>query len=157
MSESLERLSRIYNFREIGEHLGTSGQPTETQFQDIRDAGYEAVINLALPTSDKAIAQEGSIVSKLGMAYVHIPVNFQNPTDQDFDSFCGVMTAFKERRVFVHCAANMRVSAFVFLYRVLELGVPQTEAERDLKAIWDPDPCWDAFLRRQLAEHRSGH
>src|SRR3954467_7332058 len=131
MTTAQQPLSNIYNFRPIGERLGTSGQPTQAQFQDIRNAGYEAVINLALPTSDNAIAQEGSIVSRLGMAYVHIPVNFQNPTEPDFQTFCGMMKALGDRRVFVHCAANMRVSAFVFLYRVLQLRVPQAEAEQD--------------------------
>jgi uncharacterized protein (TIGR01244 family) len=157
MSAPQQPLSNIYNFRRIDERLSTSGQPTKAQFQDIHNAGFEAVINLALPTSDNAIAQEGSIVSRLGMAYVHIPVNFQNPTEQDFDTFCGMMKALAERKVFVHCAANMRVSAFVFLYRVLQLGVPQTEAERDLKAIWEPDEIWAAFVRRQLVEHGRKH
>jgi protein tyrosine phosphatase (PTP) superfamily phosphohydrolase (DUF442 family) len=57
------------------------------------------------------------------MAYVHIPVNFKAPTSQDFRAFCRVMEAFEDRPVFVHCAANMRVSAFVFLYRVLRQQV----------------------------------
>src|ERR1700757_3355019 len=112
-------LSGIYNFRSIDDKLGTAGQPTEEQFQAVRDAGFEAVINLALPTSDNALPHEGGIVTGLGMAYVHIPVNFQAPTAQDFRAFCGAMRAFEGRRIFVHCAANMRVSAFVYLYRVL--------------------------------------
>jgi protein tyrosine phosphatase (PTP) superfamily phosphohydrolase (DUF442 family) len=81
-------LSEIYNFRAIGERLGTSGQPTESQFQAIREAGFAAVINLALPTSDNALPNEGSIVTGLGMSYVHIPVDFKAPTSQDFQAFC---------------------------------------------------------------------
>src|SRR5947207_669373 len=119
MKTSPSSLSEIYNFRSIGERLGTAGQPTEDQFRTVRDAGFEAVINLALPTSDNALAHEGSIVTGLGMSYVHIPVDFKAPTSTDFRVFCRVMEAFEERPVFVHCAANKRVSAFVFLYRVL--------------------------------------
>ena len=150
MNASPQRLSDIYNFRHINERLGTAGQPTEAQLQLVREAGFEGVINLALPTSDNALGSEGSIVTGLGMFYVHIPVDFKRPTAQDFRAFCGVMEAMQDRRVFVHCAANMRVSAFVFLYRVLRQRVSASEAERDLHAIWQPDEVWGQFIREQL-------
>jgi protein tyrosine phosphatase (PTP) superfamily phosphohydrolase (DUF442 family) len=143
-------LSEIYSFRPIGDKLGTAGQPTETQLRLVREAGFQAVINLALPTSDNALPNEGSVVTGLGMSYVHIPVNFKAPTSQDFRSFCRVMEAFNDRPVFVHCAANMRVSAFVFLYRVLHQRIPRPEAERDLHAIWQPDEIWIRFIQDQL-------
>ena len=115
-----ESLSGIYEFRRIDDRLDTAG--SAAQFPVIREAGFEAVVNLALPTSDNALANEGSIVTGLGMAYLHIPVNFQAPAARDFQTFCGVMEALQGRRAFVHCAANMRVSAFIFLYRVLRQG-----------------------------------
>jgi protein tyrosine phosphatase (PTP) superfamily phosphohydrolase (DUF442 family) len=150
MKTSATPLSEIYNFRPIGERLGTAGQPAEDQFSTIHGAGFEAVINLALPTSDNALADEGSIVTSLGMSYVHIPVNFQAPTSTDFHTFCHVMAAFEKRRVLVHCAANKRVSAFVFLYRVLIERVGIADAERDLRAIWEPDEVWSRFIKDQL-------
>jgi protein tyrosine phosphatase (PTP) superfamily phosphohydrolase (DUF442 family) len=143
-------LSEIYNFRAVGDKLGTAGQPTQAQLQMIKENGFEAVINLALPTSDNAIANEGSLVAGLGMSYVHIPVDFKAPTARDFRAYSGVMEAFGDRRVFVHCAANMRVSAFVFLYRVLCERVAVQEAERDLHAIWQPDEVWSRFIQDRL-------
>jgi protein tyrosine phosphatase (PTP) superfamily phosphohydrolase (DUF442 family) len=144
-------LSEIYKFRGIGENLGTAGQPTGAQFQTIREAGFEVVINLALPTSDNALANEGGVVTGLGMSYVHIPVNFEAPSPQDFHAFCRVMEAFENHRVFVHCAANKRVSAFVFLHRVLHLSVSRSEAEKDLRAVWEPDEVWSRFIQNQLS------
>jgi protein tyrosine phosphatase (PTP) superfamily phosphohydrolase (DUF442 family) len=146
-------LSGIYNFRAVGDGVGTAGQPTEEQFRMVREAGFEAVINLALPTSDNALANEGSIITNLGMSYVHIPVDFKAPAAQDFRAFCRVMEAFDGRPVFVHCAANMRVSAFVFLYRVLCQRIALSEAERDLHAIWQPDEVWARFIQEQLKSH----
>lgn len=143
-------LAEIYNYRAIDEKLGTAGQPAEQEFKLIRQAGFETVINLALPTSDNALSYEGSIVTGLGMAYVHIPVDFKAPTRRDFESFCQMMDAFGSRPVFVHCAANMRVSAFVFLYRVLRRRVAVAEAERDMHAVWHPDEIWSHFLQEQL-------
>jgi len=146
----LNTLTEIYGFRAVGDRLGTAGQPTEAQFELVRECGFEAVINLALPASDNAIANEGSVVTRLGMSYVHIPVDFKAPSSQDFRAFRRVIDAFDDRPVFVHCAANMRVSAFVFLYRVLCQQVSVSAAERDLHAIWHPDEVWSQFIQEQL-------
>ena len=144
-------LTIILHFRAISPRLGTAGQPTAAQFAMIRQAGYDVVVNLALPTSDNALANEGGLVAGLGMAYVHIPVDFGQPTAQDFDAFAGVLDAFRNRRVFVHCAMNMRVSAFVFVYRVLRSEATRAEAWHDLKAIWEPDPTWARFIEERLS------
>jgi protein tyrosine phosphatase (PTP) superfamily phosphohydrolase (DUF442 family) len=148
-------LREIRNFYSLGPELGTSGQPTETQFETIRSAGFETVINLALPTSDHAIPHEGTIVTSHGMVYVHIPVNFQTPTVSDFQMFCRTLDACQGRPVFVHCAANKRVSAFLFLYRVLKRGMSRKLAEHDLHAVWQPDPVWQRFIDEHLLGGRS--
>ena len=154
MRTSSETLSEIYNFRAVDVRLGTAGQPTKGQFPLIREAGFDAVINLALPTSDNALADEGAVVSGLGMSYVHIPVDFKAPASQDFRTFCQVMKAFDGRPVFVHCAANMRVSAFVFLYRVLrQRRCHRRGGESDLYTIWQPDEVWRRFIQEQFKSH----
>lgn len=84
MKTSPTTLSDIYNFRAIGDGLGTAGQPMPEQFRLVHEAGFEAVINLALPTSDNALVNEGVLVTGLGMSCVHIPVDFNAPTSQDF-------------------------------------------------------------------------
>jgi protein tyrosine phosphatase (PTP) superfamily phosphohydrolase (DUF442 family) len=82
-------------------------------------------------------------------------VDFKTPTSQDFRVFCRVMEAFDERPVFIHCAANKRVSAFVFLYRVLCQSVSRSEAERDMHTIWQPDEIWSRFIKEELKSHGS--
>jgi hypothetical protein len=44
-------LSEIDKFHPLGDKLATAGQPTEAQLRQIREAGFDTVINLALPTS----------------------------------------------------------------------------------------------------------
>jgi len=149
MNAPNDALAEIYSFRLINEKLGTAGQPREDQFPAIASAGYHAVVNIALPTSDNALVNEGSIVTRLGMSYFHIPVDFAAPKPEDFQTFCGLMKTLGNRRVFVHCAANMRVSAFVYLYRVLFQDTLPSEAEKDLKSIWEPNPVWTQFIQQQ--------
>jgi protein tyrosine phosphatase (PTP) superfamily phosphohydrolase (DUF442 family) len=137
-------LNDIYNFLRLSDRWGTAGQPTEDEFPLIRDAGYEIVVNL-LPDS-KVLPNEQEIVYGLGMEYTQIPVVWDAPTRADFEQFAAVMDANAARHVFVHCAANMRVSAFCYLYSTLRLGVAEEVAVADLHRIWVPNAAWQQFI-----------
>jgi protein tyrosine phosphatase (PTP) superfamily phosphohydrolase (DUF442 family) len=152
MSTPEPMLNDICNFLSLG-RIGTAGQPTGAQFAAVKAAGYRVVVNLALPTSTNALPDEAERVTALGMTYVHIPVIWESPTLQDLDEFLAVMERYGEEKVFVHCALNMRVSAFIFLYRVIRLGVPPDEARGALLQIWQPDDVWSRFIGRALAHH----
>jgi hypothetical protein len=89
----------IYHWRRLDGRVTTSGQPTEPQLADIRALGVRHVVNLGLHTHEKALPDEAASVSRLGMTYIHIPVDFQNPTDQDFGEFCAVMDRLKDRQL----------------------------------------------------------
>jgi protein tyrosine phosphatase (PTP) superfamily phosphohydrolase (DUF442 family) len=139
-------MTEIYNFLPISDRIFTSGQPTPEQFATLQDAGCEVVINLAMPTSSNAIPNEGELVAIQGMDYVHIPVEWEAPTLEDLQQFFAVMRVHRERVVLVHCAMNMRVSAFVYLYRRLELGASEAEALPALHQIWTPNEIWQRFI-----------
>ena len=102
----------IYNWRRLDARITTSGQPTQNQLADIHALSVRHIVNLGLHTHAKALPDEAASVSRLGMRYIRIPVDFQNPTDQDFEQFCSAMEALREVPVHVHCIANYRVSAF---------------------------------------------
>ena len=148
----MNTLESVRGYLRLGENLATSGMPSPDHFATMRSAGFEVVINLAMPTSDHALSNEGELVSAQGMTYVHIPVKFDAPTREDFERFMRVMKVFERQRVFVHCAANMRVSAFLFLHRLQAGNVERTQAERDLKRIWEPDGVWRELINARLAE-----
>jgi protein tyrosine phosphatase (PTP) superfamily phosphohydrolase (DUF442 family) len=144
-------LQHIRNFLKIDERVSSSGMPEPRDFAVLREGGFETVINLAMPTSDYAMPNEGELVSAQGMTYVHIPVNFEAPQHADFERFVRIMDACADQKVFVHCAANKRVAAFLFLYRIRSGTAGRDLAEADLQRIWEPDPVWRAFLDRELA------
>lgn len=151
----MSELHTIRAFLQINDRLATSGMPQPEDFATLRRAGYDTVINLAMPTSDHALANEGDLVTRAGMTYVHIPVNFESPQVADFERFARIMDGFSDQRLFVHCAANMRVSAFVFLYRVLRGKSSRPDAERDLRKIWEPEGVWRNLIDSQLKQ--AGH
>jgi len=151
----MSSIADIYNYRPVSPTLATSGQPREQQLAAVADAGFEVVINLALHDDPRySLSDEAATVQSLGMEYVHIPVQFAAPTRQDLDRFFEAMDANAERAVWVHCAANMRVSAFVGLYRALRRGWPTAEAFALMDSVWQPDPVWREFIAAQLASAR---
>jgi protein tyrosine phosphatase (PTP) superfamily phosphohydrolase (DUF442 family) len=138
----------IYNWRRLDDRITTSGQPTEPQLADIQALGIRHVVNLALHTHEKALPDEGGSLDRLGISYIHIPVDFQNPTDQDFEEFCTVMEELKDVPVHVHCIANYRVSAFFYRYRRDVLGWDDAKACAEMDAIWHPEGVWATFVGR---------
>jgi uncharacterized protein (TIGR01244 family) len=149
----MTELTEIYHFIALTPELLTSGQPTRDQFSAIAAQGVQAVINLALTDSPNALPDEKDLVTTLGMDYHHIPVVWEEPKPADLDEFMDIMDRLQGRKVWVHCAANMRVSAFVALYRILRLGWDREKAFQDVRRIWNPDETetWKAFIATSLA------
>ncbi len=144
----MSRLEEITNYVQLTEDIGSSGQPRREQFAAIAEAGFEAVINLALPDSEHAVPEEGSLVTSLGMSFHHIPVDFAAPTVAELKTFIGVMEALAGRRVWVHCVVNARVSAFLYHYLSKVRGLPEADCRSPILEKWAPqmDDVWKAFL-----------
>ncbi|MCC5636246.1 protein tyrosine phosphatase family protein [Nostoc sp. CHAB 5844] len=147
---SNKNLQEIYNFLQLSDGIATSGQPTAEQFAAIKAAGYQLIVNLALPTSSNALSNEKQIVESQGMQYVHIPVVWENPTLKDVTKFFGVMETNADKNIFVHCAANMRVSAFMYLFRRIHQGLNAEAAKQDLEKIWLPNEVWQKFIQEVI-------
>jgi protein tyrosine phosphatase (PTP) superfamily phosphohydrolase (DUF442 family) len=141
-------VERIFNYVPISDEVSTSGQPSEAELKLIRDAGYGTIVNLAPHNTENSLDDEHGYVTNLGVNYIHIPVDFKNPTNEDFLRFVQAMDDLKGTKVWVHCAANMRVSAFIYKYRRDILGEQKEVAINDLKKIWEPFGVWKSFLRK---------
>jgi protein tyrosine phosphatase (PTP) superfamily phosphohydrolase (DUF442 family) len=139
-------ISSVFNYLQINPNLATSGQPTKKQLIAIQRAGYKKIINLAPSNAENALSNEADIVTALSMDYINIPVDFSNPTEQDFAQFVSQMQKHSTQKIWVHCAANMRVSAFIFRYRTTILKEEHLCAEADLKKIWQPSSVWKRFI-----------
>jgi protein tyrosine phosphatase (PTP) superfamily phosphohydrolase (DUF442 family) len=143
-------LSEIYNFLPMSDTVLTSGQPTEEQFKLIAAAGVKAIINLAPSTSPNAIPNEPEIARSLGMQHFHIPVLWADPSEDVLNKFMDTMDSLQGQKVLVHCAANMRVSTFLALYRILRLGWDEQKAFREVYKLWNPfeEAQWKKFIEK---------
>jgi protein tyrosine phosphatase (PTP) superfamily phosphohydrolase (DUF442 family) len=141
------------NFVAVTERIHTSGQPSQAQLGTLKAKGYAFVINLATPASSGAIPEEGSLIAKTGISYLNIPVDFKNPTYDDFELFSNILKQAGSRRVLVHCQVNKRASVFAFLYRVVHERVAPDDAWKNVVSIWEPEPQWNSFVRMVLKRH----
>jgi protein tyrosine phosphatase (PTP) superfamily phosphohydrolase (DUF442 family) len=134
------------NTYQVFDWLWSSGQLSEQDIASLPNLGIDVVVNLALPTSSNALPGEAELITRLGIAYIHIPVEWESPKPQQFQQFVGVLNTFSDRNVWVHCAKNMRVSAFIYLYRTLVLGEDENQASFPMRKIWTPNPVWQRFI-----------
>jgi len=149
-----KQIEDIYNFLKVSDSIATSGQPSTEQFEAIKNSEYQVVVNLALSTSSNALHNEKQIVEAQGMQYVHIPVVWEKPTIENVTEFFSVIEANTDKKMFVHCAANKRVSAFMYLYRRLHEKMSDEEAKKELHQIWVPNETWHKFIEQVTENYR---
>jgi len=142
MSDPVE----IYNWRRLDSRVTTSGQPSEEQLAELPGLGIGHVINLGLHTHENALPDEAASLARLGMAYTHIPVDFERPTEEDFARFCDAMAEIGNRPVHIHCIANMRVSAFLYRWQKEVRGLEDGEARALMDSLWQPGGVWASFI-----------
>ncbi len=142
----------IYNYWYYDEKLSSSGMPTAEQMKEVAEAGVNVVINLALKTSQGALENEDTLVEALGMTYIHIPVEWSDPTRRNLEDFFNAMDEHMHEKVFVHCQANYRASSFIMLYRVHRLGWKKEDAIPVMERMWNPEdfPVWQKFIEANL-------
>jgi uncharacterized protein (TIGR01244 family) len=147
----MQEFAQIYNYRYVDEFLSTSGQPSVEQLKSIAEAGFTTVINLALHDDPRySLPDEAGTITALGLSYIHIPVQFTAPTEQDLLAFFNAMDEHQGEKVWVHCAANMRVSAFLGLYRVIRQGWEVEPAFELMRSLWQPNEVWSLFIASSL-------
>lgn len=138
----------IFNYLKVHDRLITGGQPTEEQLRDLAADGFTAIINLAPVNPPYTPEDEAGLARSLGMAYHYIPVQWGNPTDEDFAAFEEAMQATAGDKLLIHCAANFRVTAFFSLYARKHLGWTKEQGEAFRAQIWEGSdyPVWEAFI-----------
>jgi protein tyrosine phosphatase (PTP) superfamily phosphohydrolase (DUF442 family) len=145
-------LTQILNFKQLSPQLATGGQPNAEELLALCRAGFEVVINLGLHDAPYALPDEARVLAAHGVEYHHLPVDFQSPQVARYFAFQDLLRGLSQRKCFIHCAANKRVSTFMALFRILELGWSRSEAEREMHQIWQPDAAWQAFMQQVLSD-----
>ena len=139
-------LPEVLNWRRLNDKITLSGQPTEEQLAEISDLGITHIINLGPHHNKGALDDEAATVASLGMEYVYIPVEFESPTDEDFETFCRTLDELADKKIHIHCIYNARVTAFFYRYARSGQGLPEARAKELMDGIWRPGDDWAQFI-----------
>ena len=145
---------RAPNVVEISPTLVTSGQPSAQELARLGEQGFQAVISLSPPNAHDAMRDEPAIVTRQGLEFVNIPIDFGRPTERDFDEFAKALSGLAGRKVLVHCQVNMRASTMVFLYRTIVAKEDPQRAYEAVIKIWVPEGPWKRLIRDELRQHK---
>lgn len=140
--QEMEHQGPAMNFHRISPQLATGGHLVDAGAADLARQGVTLVIDLR----DQPPAGEQERLEAAGIRWFNVPVVWKDPKPGDFDEFVRLMAANSSENILVQCQANYRASAFTYLYRVTELGVPEAEAREDLNAIWTPEGTWREYI-----------
>ena len=142
------------NLVEVSPTLVTAGQPSAAALATLAAHGFAADIYLAPLNVHDAVRDEPEIVRGQGLAFIHIPIAFNEPDEADFVRFTEALAAFRERKVLAHCQVNMRASSMVFLHRVIVGHEPPEAAYEAVAKVWSPNGTWRRFIVGMLRRHQ---
>lgn len=148
----------IYHYLKVSDQLITGGQPNEEQLKSAASEGFKTVINLATINPRHSLPDEEGLVRSLGMNYHHIPVEWENPKESDYETFEKVFNQASKGKTLVHCAANFRVTAFYPLYAMKNLGWSEVQADGFRAKMWSGSnyPIWEKFIAEMKTKIKAG-
>jgi protein tyrosine phosphatase (PTP) superfamily phosphohydrolase (DUF442 family) len=153
LEESNSALDEIINYRQYSSTFASAGQPSREQFQLLSDQGFDRIVYIAFTNNPNAVADEDLVVKGLGMEYIQIPVDFDDPRPSEFYAFADSMQRNSNQKTLLHCQVNARATAFSFLYRVIYEDVPVVEAKADMNTVWQPNEVWRDFIFEVMAQN----
>jgi len=127
------------------------GQPSEADFEIVRDLGVRTVVDLRQP--GEINWNEAAVVEGLGMKYVALP--FRTPeelTPELLDKSLGILRDSSQHPVLVHCASNNRTGAIWYAYRRLDGGLSPAAAQTEAQSIGLRTMAYLDPVRKYVAE-----
>jgi protein tyrosine phosphatase (PTP) superfamily phosphohydrolase (DUF442 family) len=137
----------------IHDKLTTSGLPAPEDFALMAQEGYEMVISIRHPDDGMQLEGEGDLVARAGMAYVYVPMRSTELTLAGYEMMRDALRTWSDRKIWLHCTQNRRVSALMYVFNIIERSLSVDEARQLLHAVWEPDAPRQAFIDEALEKY----
>jgi uncharacterized protein (TIGR01244 family) len=145
--------------RAITSSIVIADQPTESDLEALKAAGFVGVVNLrndGEPEQPLSTAAEGAKVRELGLDYIHMGVGSAPLLEQDVDSVCRFIETHKDGKVLVHCRKGPRAATIVLLQQALAHGWSSAEAASKGKDLGlNVDGNLRLMVETYLDDHRT--
>lgn len=117
-----------YNLHRVTPKLFTSGQPSEADFQALKERGVNVVINLRGP-KEKIGFDEASTLKALKMQYIRFPISSDDDVNRaNASRLHAVLQRYQNDTVLVHCSSSNRAGALFALIAATDLYTSNKQA-----------------------------
>jgi protein tyrosine/serine phosphatase len=126
---------QIPRFAMLADGLFRGGQPSAKGFELLKEKGFKTIINLRAEDNS-----ESTVVQKLGMTYIQIPVDEVRPwtriPDAAIAKYFEILNNPANYPIFFHCRRGAdRTGAFAAFYRVTSQRWEAGKAYEEARAV----------------------
>ena len=145
----------IVNFSKVDAVVACGGATDTAALEGLAKDGFKSVINLRLATENGAnIEQNAARAKELGLKYIHIPFNGQQPDPKVADQFLAAVSDKSNQPAYLHCGSASRVGSMWLIKRVVQDGWTVEKATEEAKAIGLRGEPLEKFALDYIASHK---
>jgi uncharacterized protein (TIGR01244 family) len=155
LAQTKQERAGIVNFTKVDAVVACGGATETSALEGLAKDGFKTVINLRLPTEPGAnIEQNAARAKELGLNYVSLPLNGQQPDPKVADRFLDVVANKANQPVYIHCGSASRVGGVWLIKRVLLDGWTIDKATEEAKFIGLRSETLEKFALDYIASRR---
>ena len=143
------------NITRVDATVACGGATSVEAFPELKKRGFASIINLRRESEPGAdIPSARATAEKIGLAYIHIPVDPSNPSTQSVDAFLDAVSKPVNQPAYIHCATANRVGAMWLIKRVVIDRWDVQRATAEAEAIGLSKPLLKQFALDYVAKRR---
>jgi protein tyrosine phosphatase (PTP) superfamily phosphohydrolase (DUF442 family) len=132
VSETILLSARVHNFDKVTDHVWRGAVPSDKSLEKIASSGINTIVDLRMDGDGSE--HEAKTAQSLGMHYLHIPMGFNQPSDEQIHTFLKTVLDPNSGAVFVHCRQGAdRTGTLCAIYRRLVDGISYDEAYHEMR------------------------
>ena len=145
----------VSNFAQVETTIACAGATTPQGIAEIKNMGFNSVINLRVATEKGAgIEEEAAAAKAAGINFVHLPFNENAPDMAIIDQFLKAVTDSKNQPAFIHCASGNRAAMMWFIKRVLIDQWDEARASEEAAQLGMTKESLKALALSYIQSHR---
>jgi uncharacterized protein (TIGR01244 family) len=155
LAQTKQERPGIVNYTRVDAVVACGGATETSALDGLKADGFKTVINLRMPTEAGANIEANSAHAKqVGLNYVSIPFNGQQPDPKAVDTFLATIANKANQPVFIHCGSASRVGGMWLIKRVLQDGWAIDKATEEAKLIGLRSEPLEKFALSYIASHK---
>lgn len=155
LAQTKQERAGIVNFTKVDAVVACGGATETTALDGLAKDGFKTVINLRMPTEAGVnLEQNAAHAKELGLKYVNIPFNGQQPDPKAVDQFLATIADKTNQPVYIHCGSASRVGSMWLVKRVLQDGWTVEKATEEAKLIGLRGEPLEKFALSYIDSHK---